>query len=189
MNTPSKPRFSPALTGADYPKELIEGIVSVLHPPILITVNMHEFVRHLFASMSLSIIEKYHIASSTATLSQFQVNEMSKIFIQKNNDFYKLAYEQWHEVAKLGSKAWLEANMLANYFGVGYDTMQAERCALHTMLNTKYSTPQKHKWVERALQESNSLLVKQVYGAFMPINDTRPSNRDGDSMINIPDLF
>lgn len=157
--------FNPLLTGEDYPEHFITEFISVIHPPVIAQVDMNTFVRLVISSYSLCLAEKYRVIDSIPTLSQLQLDELIKVFEEETIEFYNLIDDEWDIIVNLFAKAWIEANMLANYFGVGYASEEAEKNAVFTMLTEKYDTVEKRKWVEKT-KNVNSLYVNYIYGDF-----------------------
>ncbi len=162
-------RFTPALTGWDYPQVLIDRFAATLFPPVMATVDMPQFTRMLLGSYSLAFDGKERVIDALPTLSQFQCDELQKVWADEAKEFHCLTKTEWHIVSALGAKAWTEACLLATERGAGY-TAAEEKQALTAMLQAKYNTPGKRVWLQKAVAE-NHPLNDSVYGAALLPND------------------
>jgi negative regulator of sigma E activity len=76
-----------------------------------VIVNVEEFLDLLKHSLSLSTIEKKRVVDAVPTLSQFQFDELRKVFIEEREKFKELAGKHPDDIKKLVSKQqieWLE---------------------------------------------------------------------------------
>lgn len=81
-----------------------------LHLPI-IEVDEVEFLDLLKNSLSLNVSEKKRVVDAVPTLSQFQFDELKKVFIEERAKFRELATEHPEDIKKLLKKQqeeWLE---------------------------------------------------------------------------------
>lgn len=78
--------------------ELIKG-----HLPI-VEVNEEEFLDLLKNSLSLNVSEKKRVIDAVPTLSQFQFDELKKVFIEEREKFRELAKEHPEDIKKLLKK-------------------------------------------------------------------------------------
>lgn len=164
---PARPtRFTPLLTGFDYPEPLIARFAATLFPPFMATVDMQQFTRMLLGSCSLSMDEKNRIIDALPTLSQYQCDALQEVWADEAKEFQRLVKTEWHIVSALGAKAWTEACLLATERGAGYNAAE-EKQALTAMLQAKYNTPPKRAWLQKAVAE-NHPLNESVYGAALP---------------------
>lgn len=165
--TPARPaRFTPLLTGFDYPQTLIDRFTATLCPPILATVDMPQFTRMLLSTLSLSLDEKNRIIDALPTLSQYQCDALQEVWEGETKEFGRIVKTEWHIISALCAKAWTEACLLATERGAGYSPAE-EKLALTAMLQAKYNTPPKRAWLEKAVAE-NHPLNESVYGAALP---------------------
>ena len=186
MKRPRKksPTFDPMLNGMDYPQPLIDSVANANIRPVFGTVDMNLFVRGWLGSPSLSLPEKYNVFGSAPTLSQFQLDELMLVFEDESVQFRKSIKTEWPIIAELGAKAWVTANMLANYLNVGYSKME-ERQALQAMLAAKYDTSEKRAWLQKALAARDSALLRYVFGAFIE-SHRQTAKTTG---VEVPDAF
>lgn len=160
-------RFTPLLTGFDYPQGLIDKVITTMCPPVLATIDMPQFTRMLLGSYSLSLGEKNHIIDVLPTLSQFQCDALQDVWVGETKEFQVQVNTEWHIISALGAKAWTEATLLAKERGAGYNAAE-EKQALRAMLEAKYNTPPKRAWLEKAVAE-NHPLNDSVYGAALEL--------------------
>jgi hypothetical protein len=76
-----------------------------------VSVNVDEFLDLLKHSLSLSTIEKKRVVDAVPTLSQFQFDELTKVFVDERIKFRELAWEHPDDIKKLVAKQkkeWLE---------------------------------------------------------------------------------
>ena len=76
-----------------------------------VEVNAEEFVDLLKFSLSLNTMEKKRVVDAVPTLSQFQFDELSKVFTEERGKFKDLAKEHPDDIKKLVAKQqaeWLE---------------------------------------------------------------------------------
>lgn len=81
-----------------------------LHLPI-VEVDEVEFLDLLKNSLSLNVSEKKRVVDAVPTLSQFQFDELKKVFIEERAKFRELAVEHPEDIKKLLKKQqeeWLE---------------------------------------------------------------------------------
>lgn len=74
-----------------------------LHLPI-IEVNEEEFLDLLKNSLSLNVQEKKRVIDAVPTLSQFQFDELKKVFVEERAKFRELATEHPEDIKKLLKK-------------------------------------------------------------------------------------
>lgn len=73
------------------------------HLPI-VEVNEEEFLDLLKNSLSLNVSEKKRVIDAVPTLSQFQFDELKKVFIEEREKFRELAKEHPEDIKKLLKK-------------------------------------------------------------------------------------
>lgn len=81
-----------------------------LHLPI-VEVDEVEFLDLLKNSLSLNVSEKKRVVDAVPTLSQFQFDELKKVFIEEREKFRELAGEHPEDIKKLLKKQqeeWVE---------------------------------------------------------------------------------
>lgn len=81
-----------------------------LHLPI-VEVDEVEFLDLLKNSLSLNVSEKKRVIDAVPTLSQFQFDELKKVFVEERAKFRELAVEHPEDIKKLLKKQqdeWLE---------------------------------------------------------------------------------
>lgn len=93
-------------------KQVDEVVLDLLklHLPI-IEVDEVEFLDLLKNSLSLNVSEKKRVVDAVPTLSQFQFDELKKVFIEERAKFRELAVEHPEDIKKLLKKQqeeWLE---------------------------------------------------------------------------------
>lgn len=74
-----------------------------LHLPI-VEVDESEFLDLLKNSLSLNISEKKRVIDAVPTLSQFQFDELTKVFVEERVKFRELAAEHPEDIKKLLKK-------------------------------------------------------------------------------------
>ncbi len=74
-----------------------------LHLPI-IEVDENEFLDLLKNSLSLNVAEKKRVVDAVPTLSQFQFDELKKVFVEERAKFRELAGEHPEDIKKLLKK-------------------------------------------------------------------------------------
>jgi len=76
-----------------------------------VEVNEEEFSDLLKHSLSLSTVEKKRVVDAASTLSQFQFDELKKVFVEEREKFRELAKEHPEDIKKLLTKQqteWIE---------------------------------------------------------------------------------
>lgn len=76
-----------------------------------VTVNKQEFLDLLKFSLSLNTMEKKRVIDAVPTLSQFQFDELTKVFTEERVKFKDLAKEHPEDIKKLVAKQqaeWIE---------------------------------------------------------------------------------
>lgn len=77
----------------------------------VVNVNEKEFLDLLKHSLSLNTMEKKRVVDAVPTLSQFQFDELSKVFIEEREKFKELSREHPEDIKKLlvkQQKEWLQ---------------------------------------------------------------------------------
>lgn len=74
-----------------------------LHLPI-VEVDEAEFLDLLKNSLSLNVSEKKRVIDAIPTLSQFQFDELKKVFVEERTKFRELAWEHPEDIKKLLKK-------------------------------------------------------------------------------------
>lgn len=77
----------------------------------VIKINETEFLDLLKHSLSLNTMEKKRVVDAVPTLSQFQFDELSKVFIEEREKFKELSKEHPEDIKKLlgkQQKEWLQ---------------------------------------------------------------------------------
>lgn len=69
-----------------------------------VTVNPEEFLDLLKHSLSLNTMEKKRVVDAVPTLSQFQFDELTKVFTEEREKFRELASEHPDDIKKLLGK-------------------------------------------------------------------------------------
>ena len=69
-----------------------------------VTVNAEDFLDLLKHSLSLNTMEKKRVIDAVPTLSQFQFDELTKVFTEERDKFRELASEHPDDIKKLLSK-------------------------------------------------------------------------------------
>lgn len=91
----------------------VDGIVLELLKLHLdaVNVNEEEFLDLLKHSLSLNTMEKKRVIDAVPTLSQFQFDELAKVFIEEREKFRELSKEHPDDIKKLlvkQQKEWLQ---------------------------------------------------------------------------------
>ncbi len=76
-----------------------------------VTVNPEEFTDLLKHSLSLNTMEKKRVVDAVPTLSQFQFDELTKVFVEERVKFKELAKQHPEDIKKLLAKQqaeWLQ---------------------------------------------------------------------------------
>jgi len=76
-----------------------------------IEVNSEDFTDLLKFSLSLNTMEKKRVVDAVPTLSQFQFDELTKVFTEERTKFKELAKEHPEDIKKLVAKQqaeWIE---------------------------------------------------------------------------------
>lgn len=74
-----------------------------LHSPI-VNIDTNEFLDLLKNSLSLNVNEKKRVIDAVPSLSQFQFDELKKVFIEERGKFRELATEHPEDIKKLLKK-------------------------------------------------------------------------------------
>ncbi len=82
--------------------EIVLDLVK-LHLPI-VEVDEAEFLDLLKNSLSLNVSEKKRVIDAVPTLSQFQFDELKKVFVEERVKFRELAWEHPEDIKKLLKK-------------------------------------------------------------------------------------
>ena len=69
-----------------------------------VTVDTQEFLDLLKHSLSLNTMEKKRVVDASPTLSQFQFDELKKVFVEERTKFRDLAKEHPDDIKKLLAK-------------------------------------------------------------------------------------
>ena len=81
-----------------------------------ITIDVEEFLDLLKHSLSLNTLEKKRVIDAAPTLSQFQFNELKKVFIEERGKFRELAKEHPEDIKKLLKKQQIEWSHLGDMY-------------------------------------------------------------------------
>ena len=73
-----------------------------------IEVDEKNFLDLLKFSLSLNTMEKKRVVDAVPTLSQFQFDELTKVFSEEREKFRELAKEHPEDIKKLVEKEWIE---------------------------------------------------------------------------------
>ena len=155
---------NPLLSGADFPADLSDPLVARLNPPVLAKFALEPLVRAVLGSYSLSLLEKQRIFESIPTLSMFQHDALMEVFREETEEFVRLMATEARSVLHLAALAWVRANLLAGYYGVGYATRQEEEDALTTLLAHKYDTRQQRAWIEESPLTDWAVATQVIFG-------------------------
>jgi len=99
---------SPNITDAEVDKIVLELIRGHSQS---VTVNPEEFTDLLKHSLSLNTMEKKRVVDAVPTLSQFQFDELTKVFVEERVKFKELAKQHPDDIKKLLAKQqaeWLQ---------------------------------------------------------------------------------
>ncbi|MDD5769489.1 MAG: hypothetical protein PHE25_00830 [Candidatus Gracilibacteria bacterium] len=98
-------------------KEVDEIVLNLLklHLPI-IKVDVNEFLDLLKNSLSLNVAEKKRVVDAVPTLSQFQFDELKKVFVEEREKFRELAKEHPEDIKKLLKKQQEERLILGGMY-------------------------------------------------------------------------
>ncbi len=86
-----------------------------LHLPI-VEVDDKEFLDLLKNSLSLNVSEKKRVIDAVPTLSQFQFDELKKVFMEEREKFRELAKEHPEDIKKLLKKQQDEWNLVGELY-------------------------------------------------------------------------
>lgn len=81
-----------------------------------VTVETAEFLDLLKHSLSLNTMEKKRVIDAAQTLSQFQFDELTKVFVEERGKFRELAQEHPEDIKKLLVKQQKEWNELGEIY-------------------------------------------------------------------------
>jgi hypothetical protein len=81
-----------------------------------VTVDTPDFLDLLKHSLSLNTMEKKRVIDAAATLSQFQFDELTKVFVEEREKFRELAKEHPEDIKKLLVKQQNEWNELGEIY-------------------------------------------------------------------------
>ena len=81
-----------------------------------VTVDTPDFLDLLKHSRSLNTMEKKRVIDAAATLSQFQFDELTKVFVEEREKFRELAKEHPEDIKKLLVKQQNEWNELGEIY-------------------------------------------------------------------------
>lgn len=81
-----------------------------------VTVNTADFIDLLKHSLSLNTMEKKRVIDAAVTLSQFQFDELTKVFVEERGKFRELAQEHPEDIKKLLVKQQKEWNELGEIY-------------------------------------------------------------------------
>jgi hypothetical protein len=81
-----------------------------------VTVNTPDFLDLLKHSLSLNTMEKKRVIDAAETLSQFQFDELTKVFVEERGKFRELAQEHPEDIKKLLVKQQKEWNELGEIY-------------------------------------------------------------------------
>lgn len=81
-----------------------------------ITVDVNEFLDLLKHSLSLNTMEKKRVIDAAPTLSQFQFDELKKVFVEERSKFKDLAQQHPEDIKKLLSKQQTEWVQLGDIY-------------------------------------------------------------------------
>ena len=100
--TPTPPR-PPRITPPRKPENQIFYDLASIHP--LSDFDEVYFLDLLEQSLSLSVTEKKRVVDAIPTLSQFQVDELHKVFEDEREEFKKLLSKEWEVIRDLVIKS------------------------------------------------------------------------------------
>lgn len=103
---------------------LILQLIQKRNPDI--TVNDEEFVDLLGHSLSLNTMEKKRVVDAASTLSQFQFDELKKVFVEERVKFKDLAKEHPEDIKKLLTKQQAEWLQLGDIYTLELQNQQKE---------------------------------------------------------------
>jgi hypothetical protein len=81
-----------------------------------VTIGTTEFLDLLKHSLSLNTMEKKRVIDAAVTLSQFQFDELTKVFVEERGKFRELAQEHPEDIKKLLVKQQKEWNELGEIY-------------------------------------------------------------------------
>ena len=98
-------------------QEIDEIILSLLNKHSDdIEIDTENFLDLLKHSLSLNTLEKKRVVDAAETLSQFQFDELTKVFLEERNKFRDLAAEHPEDIKKLLSKQQSEWETLGQLY-------------------------------------------------------------------------
>ncbi|MDD3303176.1 MAG: hypothetical protein PHN31_06490 [Candidatus Gracilibacteria bacterium] len=111
--------FNKELTEKDVDKIILDLIKLHLES---VKVNESEFLDLLKHSLSLNTMEKKRVIDAVPTLSQFQFDELSKVFIEEREKFKELSKEHPDDIRKLLGKQQKEWLQLGDLYKIEKET-------------------------------------------------------------------
>lgn len=111
-------KYIPNSYSPTFPESMIMGFVERFDVMEYIEVDKKVFTQLLLNSLSLSLIEKERVFSALPTLTQFQVDELLKVFLDESAKFAELYEEHPDDLCKLVAKNIVGVFSFAVYLGV-----------------------------------------------------------------------
>ena len=137
-------RYSPIIAEHDYPDELIQRLCATTATPFMATIDLSAFVRQLCASLSLNLAEKIRVLDNLPILTQFQCEELQKVWLDEHASFDQLLTQEWPIIAGLCARSWHDALQLLREQGGQVDDAEALQWRT-TLLQSKYNTPARER--------------------------------------------
>ena len=92
-----------------------------------VEVNEEEFLDLIKFSLSLNTVEKKRVLDAVPSLSQFQFDELSKVFIEERDKFRALAKEHPEDIKKLVAKQQAEWIELGDLYTIEKEKESSEK--------------------------------------------------------------
>jgi hypothetical protein len=93
---------------------IVLGLIKLHSPDVEVDENV--FLDLLKHSLSLSTVEKKRVVDASPTLSQFQFDELAKVFIEEREKFKELSKEHPDDIKKLLKKQQIEWLQLGDIY-------------------------------------------------------------------------
>lgn len=104
--------------------ELILRLIHKHNPDVVF--DETDFLDLLKHSLSLNVMEKKRVVDAMPTLSQFQINELKKVFLEERDKFRELAKEYPEDIKKLVKKQQTEWSQLGDIYTAEWEKKETE---------------------------------------------------------------
>lgn len=101
-----------------FPAQFVEHFCQLYQFDPSIDIDKFYFTNLLLSSLSLSMMEKFRVIFKAPKLSQFQVDELIKVFEDEQSEFNRLLKEDAEDVTKLAGVSVVESVTCASALGM-----------------------------------------------------------------------